>query len=607
VTDLSQRVDCPHAAACGSCGLIGETLGVQLALKRGRVRRALARYGRLAEIEVEAVRAAAQVVRYRTRAKLVVSPAGAIGLYAPGTHAVVDLPECQVWAPGVAAVAARLRTRLKAEAAALGLHGVDLREVAGVAPEEVAGVLVTLIAGAGAPQPGVHGLAAQIATWPEVRGVAVSQRAADSPQLLGRDLRVLHGPEEVRDAIGPGTGEPWYYATHGSFVQAHRAQAQAIYAHVIATLADAWGELRGVRVLELYAGSGALGLRLAMRGARVTLVESHAPAAALAARAARDQALDVEVRCDDAATALHALLEADARFDAVLVNPPRHGLQPAVRRSLVALRPRLLAYVSCDPVTLARDLHDLTWGGLRVDRLSPFDMIPLSADVETAAVLVPGTTAVPALRYEDAEILIVDKPPHLPTTPHGEYPHSLLSLVRAGYGLPEATPVHRLDAGTSGLCIFARTPRLVAPWAARLARSDKQYLALVRGVPHAKGSIRRPLQERGRKLAATTRYRRLELIGGHALLRVMPEQGRMHQIRRHLAALGHPVLGDTRYGDARSNLHFERKHGLDRTFLHCSRLALSLDTGEQRVIEAPLAPDLEAVLEARTRDYDSGV
>jgi 23S rRNA (uracil1939-C5)-methyltransferase len=81
-------------------------------------------------------------------------------------------------------------------------------------------------------------------------------------------------------------------------------------------------------------------------------------------------------------------------------------------------------------------------------------------------------------------------------------------------------------------------------------------------------------------------------------LRVVPEQGRTHQIRRHLAAIGHPVLGDDRYGHAPTNRFFEEKNALDRTFVHCVRLEFVHPRTQQRlIIEAPLPGDLRAVLE----------
>jgi len=86
-------------------------------------------------------------------------------------------------------------------------------------------------------------------------------------------------------------------------------------------------------------------------------------------------------------------------------------------------------------------------------------------------------------------------------------------------------------------------------------------------------------------------------VGGHSLLAVLPEQGRTHQIRRHLAGIGHPVVGDARYGDPRTNQHFEHRHGLDRTFLHLSFLRLQRAGGPLE-LRSDLAPDLAAALDS---------
>jgi 23S rRNA (uracil1939-C5)-methyltransferase len=108
------------------------------------------------------------------------------------------------------------------------------------------------------------------------------------------------------------------------------------------------------------------------------------------------------------------------------------------------------------------------------------------------------------------------------------------------------------------------------------------------------------LLEAGRRHSASTRYRRASVIGGHSLLELWPEHGPKHQLRRHLASIGHAILGDERYGQESSNRHFEHRHGLDRPFLHCA--SLSLEIQRRRIeVKADLPGDLKAVLESLTR------
>jgi len=267
---------------------------------------------------------------------------------------------------------------------------------------------------------------------------------------------------------------------------------------------------------------------------------------------------------------------------------------------MARLEPQVIAYVSCDPDTLARDLDHFARLGYAATSLRPLDMIPLTDEVETIAVLRRTGVPTPRVLYEDDEILAVEKGPHEPTTPQGEYAGSLLARVRRLPGAESAVAMQRLDVGTSGLVTFARRPELAARWQEVLsaATTRKVYVAGARGVVPPKGAIARDLREDGRSHAARTRYRRLAVASGHSVLRVVPEQGRLHQIRRHLAAIGHPVIGDDRYGHAQTNRFFEEKNGLDRTFLHCVRLELDHpDSGVRLIVEAPLPGDLRAVLE----------
>jgi 23S rRNA (uracil1939-C5)-methyltransferase len=158
--------------------------------------------------------------------------------------------------------------------------------------------------------------------------------------------------------------------------------------------------------------------------------------------------------------------------------------------------------------------------------------------------------------------------------------------------------VHRLDVGTSGLVLLARAAEHVARWERVFASARKIYVTAVRGVTPAKGAITRDLREEGHQHPARSRYRRLAVASGQSVLRVVPEPGRSHQVRRHLAAVGHPVLGDDRYGHAATNRYFEERNGLDRLFLHCVRIEFEHPTtGAHHIVEAPLPGDLRTVLE----------
>jgi 23S rRNA (uracil1939-C5)-methyltransferase len=578
----------------------------QLASKHGAVVAAFSGYPALQRVAVQPVEPARPMLHYRTRAKLVVSAggeAGEIGLFARGSHEVVDIPHCQIMHPALLEVVAAVR-RHAANKPGL-LTSIDVRvvhevqasgtqEPADLSLRPVKGVLLTLTGNA-REEAALRALCMLLAQHALVLGVAARLQSQTASRQLEGDVIPIAGQAVQRDQLRPGG--PYHYATFGSFVQAHAGQAAAIAEHVHRAL-DRVAPVRGQRILELYSGSGALGLELCARGAEVCLVEKYAPALAFAEQAAREQQLSrVQCRAGEADEVVRECVVRNQSFDAVVVNPPRRGLSAGLRELLPRLSARALIYISCEPTTLARDLADLGHRGWAVSSAKPFDMIPLSLGVETLVVLEPARPTAIRVLYEDEQLLIVDKPPHLPTTPDPAHASSVLERLQAEHALPQLTAVHRLDVGTSGVCMFAKRRSDVQLLSGRLREGEKHYLALVKGAIRTKGIVRATLREQGKTRPAVSRYTRVSREGTHSLVRVRPEQGRTHQVRKHMAAIGHPVLGDLRYGDAPSNRYFEHRHGLDRTFLHAARLVLpGQGTSSAIAVEAELTGDLASVL-----------
>ena len=578
----TQPLECPHGARCGGCAFLGIPYPEQLLRKGAAVARDFARYAEHAALRRSSVAGAAPTRAYRARAKLVFGRDGALGLYARDSHEVVDIPECRVLAPALLRVTEAARLTLAGVAPPL--DGLDLRVVD-------AGVLVTLIAPEGTAISDLKRLASALAAaCPEVRSVAASFRAAEAATLLGTGHVQLLGNEvEAHHLLQDG---PYHLAAHGAFAQAHLGQANAAHAALE-------GELRALsarRVLELYAGSGALSLRLAAAGFELTAAEAFGPALAHAERAAREQKLPLRTRVAQSEQALRELRKQAAHFDALIVNPPRRGLSVEVRRNAAALNPQAILYMSCDPATLARDLGHLRLLGYAATELHPFDMIPLSAAVECLVTMHRGAVPAPTVVYEDAQCLAVVKSGYesINAEPSAR---GLLDRVRQLPGAADAVlvPSTQLDHDSSGICLFARTPSAVAELELACAGATHTFVGLARGVTHKKGSIRRPVRQARRVVPARTRYERDAVHGGHSLLTITPEHGSTSFIRQHLAGVGHPILGDARFGDAPSNTFFEHRHGLDRSFLHRIKLTITLEAG-QLTLEAPLPGELSAPL-----------
>jgi 23S rRNA pseudouridine1911/1915/1917 synthase len=259
------------------------------------------------------------------------------------------------------------------------------------------------------------------------------------------------------------------------------------------------------------------------------------------------------------------------------------------------------------------------------DRVLGGEQVRIAAQlpVETAAL----PEAMPlAVVHEDRALIVIDKPPGLVVHPGaGNARHTLANALLA-YDpklalLPRAGLVHRLDKGTSGLLLVARTPEAHAALTSALAARQirREYLAVCTGVMTAGGTVSEPIgrhrRERTRMAvradgrAALTRYRIEHRFRAHTLVRVELGTGRTHQIRVHLAHIGFPLVGDAVYAGRRRTpagctaaLAAELR-AFPRQALHAVRLGLRHPlTGREVSWETPIPPDMRRLLRALEAD-----
>lgn len=194
-----------------------------------------------------------------------------------------------------------------------------------------------------------------------------------------------------------------------------------------------------------------------------------------------------------------------------------------------------------------------------------------------------GATALRIL-YVDDHVLMVDKPSGmLVHRGWGDDDVALVDLVRDWTEDRAAHPVQRLDRGASGAVLFARDATSARLLAEAAARGDvvKRYLALVRGQTPDEATVDHPIPRKpgGARVDAVTSLRRVATAHCQprdvSLVEVTPHTGRLHQIRRHLKHLNHPLLGDANYGKGELNRAFEAQHGLRRLALHAFSFTLS--------------------------------
>ena len=222
------------------------------------------------------------------------------------------------------------------------------------------------------------------------------------------------------------------------------------------------------------------------------------------------------------------------------------------------------------------------------------------------------------LLHEDDSLIAVDKPGGVPVHGSGRGEETIETLLREQLGQKAVrsgftvSAVHRLDRQTSGVVLFARRKRACSRLMEQFAKGQvtKTYLALVRGsIEGDRGSITVPLpglgKHQGKEQEARTDWRVVCRGEEVALVECRPRTGRTHQIRRHMKAIGCPLVGDEKYGVLRFNSWAKANWGLSRMFLHAASLSLAHpDDGRRLHFESPLPEELRAVLEKAGLRYE---
>jgi 23S rRNA (uracil1939-C5)-methyltransferase len=354
VEPSADRVEppCPIARTCGGCDWMHLDLGAQRRHKARLVAEALERTGRLRLAAVPDVVVRGNDLGYRSRVRVHVDEHGTVGFFGRRTRSLVPVPACAVAHPALnralgvlASLTPPHRALLaKFEAAELSVPGDDT--------------------------------GTDVRLWPR-RGEA----QASSVELLIAELRArglspfIAAHATSKGAAAPGEERPW-----AMFSQVNRDVNEALVTSVTEGAAA-----RGVRsFLDLYGGRGNFTLPLAKGDRSGVLVELDRAAARDAAHAANELGLSVKVLPLDAERAVEQLAKSRERFELVVLDPPRAGAKGALP-GIATLRPRAIAYVSCDPVTLARDLKELVLAGYRLESVRCFDMFPHTHHVETLA------------------------------------------------------------------------------------------------------------------------------------------------------------------------------------------------------------------------------
>ena len=371
LTPSPERVppDCPCYESCGGCQARHMRYEEALRLKREKVVSALARLGGVKEPLVEETVPSPQISSYRNKAEFTCS-GGRVGMVAEDGRQVLDAEKCLLHPDAVNALIAFLRLRLKSlpverVVTRVNASGEMMLVLSSRTPADL-----TALAKDAADDFGM------------LKNVYFCRLRPRFVHALDGECSRILGAERLSETL---CGLDFTLSPR-SFFQVNRPCAELLYQKALemAALSDT------DRAADIYCGAGTISLCAARRCAHVTGIE-------LVKEAIRDARLNAESNglsgrtefiAGDAALE-YPRLSARRRFDAVIVDPPRKGLDRPVTEALIHSPSRRLVYVSCDPATLARDVRLLTESGAyRFEKAVPVDMFPGTSHVESVVKLI---------------------------------------------------------------------------------------------------------------------------------------------------------------------------------------------------------------------------
>ena len=396
------RQDCPVAGPCGGCGLRHISYKAECAAKTQFVRDAFARLGKL-DVPVLDVLGAPDTDRYRNKVQL---PVGTdenghivTGFFAGRSHRIVACTDCKLQ-PGI------LNDIGNALCSFFGAHGIQPYDEASgkglvrhifLRRGAHSGQIMVCIVCTRAKLPHSAELVEQLtAQFPDIATVLVNVNPRNTNVILGTETHTLCGPGFIEDTL---CGVPVRLGPL-SFYQVNTLAAEQLYG-----IAAEYAQLQpDDLLLDLYCGMGTIGLSMVDRCRSLIGVEivpeAIDSAKANAARMGEAVAARSRFFCADAGKAASQLAAEGLHPDVIVLDPPRKGCDEATLSAVVAMSPRRVVYVSCNPSTAARDAKWLETQGYRTEKVQPVDLFPRTKHVECVIAFSKGEIDSKKVRVE---------------------------------------------------------------------------------------------------------------------------------------------------------------------------------------------------------------
>ena len=392
--------DCEAFKSCGGCVYRHIGYESELAIKEQRVKDALARIGGFTQIRVDPIIGAPNTEGYRNKAQF---PAGRgkdgrllFGFYAFKSHRIVECNGCRLQPPAFAQTLAVIRewaVQYNLSVYNEQSHTGKLRHVYLRYGEKTGELMVCLVIN-GEKLEGEQALAQSLQEKIEgFQSLIININRERTNVILGKTCRTVYGPGFITDILCGLR----FKLSPLSFYQINAQQAERLYEK-----AGEYAALEpGETLLDLYCGTGTIGLTMAGRAGMVIGVEAVKQAVLDAEEnAAYNGIKNARFICADAVQAAQMLKQEGIIPDVIVLDPPRKGCDRVLVDIVAGMRPKKVVYVSCDPATLARDLKAFSQSGYIPQTVTPVDMFPRTAHVETVVLLSKGEIDSKKVRVE---------------------------------------------------------------------------------------------------------------------------------------------------------------------------------------------------------------
>jgi 23S rRNA (uracil1939-C5)-methyltransferase len=378
---------CPVAARCGGCQLMHVDYAKQLEYKENKVRNCLARIGGFTEIPMEPVCGMEEPYYYRNKSQY---PVGrnkdgsiAIGFYAGRTHSIIDTSHCFIGAKvneDIIAIVRSFIEKFKLEPYEEELHKGLIRHVLTRVGFRTGEIMVCLVIN-GRELPHGEELVESLKKINGMKSICLNVNKEKTNVILGDRIIPLWGEPYITDYIG----DIKYQISPLSFYQVNPVQTKKLY-DIALEYADLHGE---ETVWDIYCGIGTISLFLAQKAKKVYGVEIVPQAIEDAKKNALiNNITNAEFFIGAAEEVLPTKYKEEKIYaDVIVVDPPRKGCDQSLLDTILAMAPKRVVYVSCDPATLARDLKFLCEKDYELKRVRAVDQFSHSTHVETVVLI----------------------------------------------------------------------------------------------------------------------------------------------------------------------------------------------------------------------------